>query len=179
MDSDEGLIAGASSGVFVLESGNWYPYGDGVSFGNVFCLGASGNALCVGGSSAMVGIVGSCVIAVWQPLADISKTMVSETPGEKTPGRAPWGFFKPALEFRFGTTGSYPYAVPVEARIERAAVIYVDGRRVNGAFVITPARLQCGGTGAGSWGECSEDDAAANGKSPADFRAVVLRYPSN
>lgn len=96
-----------------------------------------------------------------------------------TLGRAPWGFYKPALEFKSGTTVSYPYGLPVEARIERAPVIFVDGRRVNNAFVITPAGLQFGGSGADLWVEFSEDDAAAYGKSPEDFRAVALRYPSD
>ncbi len=156
---------------------SWAALGSGVD-DSVWALSVRDNALFVGGYFTQAGGKDSRYIALWQPRVDVSRAMVSATPGPLTIGNARYGFYKPSLELTTGTTVSYAGGLPTTVTLERAPAITVGGQRVNGAFVVTPTDLSFGGTGAELWVEFSEDDVAAYGVPAQDFRVAALTYPS-
>lgn len=156
---------------------SWAAVGTGTN-GDILAVAAGGNTLYAGGEFGEAGGKRSEFFAEWQPRVDVTTATVSATPGSMTIGDSPYGFNRPALIFQTGTTVSYPGGLPTTVKLDRAEEIRAQGKRVNGAFTLTPEGVQFGGSGATVRVEFSEDDVALFGASSyTEFRAVKLTYP--
>jgi len=142
-------------------------------------LAVSHNALFVGDGFATAGGKVSRNIACWQPRVNWSQKVLATSPAPTTIGNDVYGFYKPALMTTTGTVVSYSSGIPTTVTLDRADEIWVGGKRVNGAFTLTPDGVQFGGAGATLRVEFSEDDAAAYGTSWTRFVAARLTYPSD
>jgi trimeric autotransporter adhesin len=173
-------VAGETTATHVAkwDGSSWSALGGGVNNG-VNALVTSGNALIAGGYPFTVGGRVSYALAMWQPRVNVTTTSVSAAPGAMTIGNDPFGFYKPALMTGAGTAITYPGGLPTSVTLDRAEEIHVDGKRVNGAFTLSPEGMQFGGDGATIRVEFSEDDVALFGGSYTDFRGVLLTYPAD
>jgi len=151
--------------------------GEDIWSGDVNALAVSGDALFAGGEFTIAGSKVSGYFALWQPRVNVSTLSLAGNPGDATLGDDVYGFYKPALITDTGTTVSYTGGLPVDVTMERAPEIHCIGRRVNGAFTLSPGGVTFGGTGATLRVEFSEDDVALFGGSYTYFRAVRLVYP--
>lgn len=165
--------------IAVWNGTTWSTLGSGMNSG-VETLAVSKNALFVGGYFTTAGGKSSPYFALWQPRVNLSAALVSESPGAMTIGSDPFGFYKPTIAFTEFTTVEYPEGLPDVVKINRADEIQVGGKRVNGAFTLTPAGMQFGGDGATLTVEFSQDDVALFGASSyTSFRAYKLTYPGD
>ena len=162
------------------DGASWWPLGSGASgtYPIANALTVRGNALFAGGSFSIAGGKVSGYFAEWQPRVNVNTVTVSATPGAMTIGNDCDGFYKPALVLTTGTAVTYPGGLPTSVTLDRAEEIQVAGRRVNGAFTLSPDGMQFGGDGTTVRVEFSEDDAALFGRPYTDFRAMRLDYPA-
>ena len=175
--------AGGASALNVAkwDGSNWSALGSGISggFDSVYSLATVGNALMVAGDFALAGGKLSGVFAHWQPRVNESSAMMAANPGETAVGDDRFGFYKPAVFTHAGTIVYSDLTMPTTFTLDRAAEIQVGGVRVNGAFTLGPEDMGFGGSGVTLRVEFSEDDAAAYGVEPWDFRAARLYYPAD
>jgi len=145
--------------------------------GGVSTLAMSGDALLAGGGFTLAGGKVSDRFAVWQPRVNVSTVQLSDSPGAVTLGDDIYGFYKPALITDSGTTVGFAGGLPVDVTMERAPEIHFLGRRINGAFTLSPEGVTFGGTGATLRVEFSEDDVTAFGTVPGEFAVYQFFYP--
>jgi len=146
------------------------------NFRGVRPLAMRGDALLVGGAFTLAGGKVSGRFAIWQPRVNVSTVQLSDSPGAVTLGDDVYGFYKPALITDGGTTVGYAGGLPVDVTMERAPEIRFLGRRINGAFTLSPDGVTFGGTGATLRVEFSEDDAASYATTPEEFEVYQLFY---
>lgn len=178
-------VAGGGTTSFIAKwnGSSWSGFGSGVD-NSVSSLGIVGNTLIAGGDFGEAGGKTARCVAEWQPRVDVSEASVSGSPGAMTIGDSPYGFYRPALITGAGTTVSFAGGLPTTVTLDRADEIQVNGKRVNGAFTLSPDEMSFGGDGATIRVEFSEDDVAAYpGRNFSDFRAAKLTrsaaYPSS
>jgi trimeric autotransporter adhesin len=171
------LFAGGDFAVARWDGASWSTLGSGVNH-TVRALAVAGRSLFVGGGFTVAGGKVSYGFAQWQPRVNVTTVTVSATPGLMTIGNDVYGFYKPALVLTTGTTVSCPGGMPATVTLDRAEEIHVGGKRINGAFTVSPEGLGFGGDAAALLVEFSEDDAALFGRPWTEFRAVSLTYPA-
>jgi hypothetical protein len=172
-------MAGGTAANYVAcwNGSSWSTLGSGMNW-PVWALAANGNTLLAGGQFAIAGNKVSGHLAQWQPRVNVTSGTLTTSPGVWTLGNDPYGFFKPALVTTTGTTVAYSGGLLAEVTLDRADEIQVSGKRVNGAFTLTPDGVTFGGDGATVRIEFSEDDATLFGEPYTAFRAVRLTYPA-
>jgi hypothetical protein len=138
-----------------------------------------GDALLIGGQIDEAGGKPSLGFARWMPRVNSSSIAMEQQPLDFiTLGDNPHGFYKPALITNEKASIVYPGTYPVTVTLREADEIHVNGVRINGAFTLEPEGITFGAPqGSVLRVEFSEDDAAAFGTLPADFRAARLTYP--